>query len=873
MTHLNTSLLCAALSVALLLSLAMSLDAAAQTVASSDAKESHPATQHPVQRLNMPKDFEQFGVYWTEEPGWHTDLQLRNNLAAQELVVAPALRSVDGTESKLAPVTIQPGDVVTVPLHEAVMKAPPELASPYGSVVLRYRAPVGGALQSTAMIHLDGRPIAFHVDAYGQPEGLVAGSREGIWWLPRETATDYLVLTDTGDKPLDANLILRDSSGRSARQKLTLAARQTTRLSVRSLLAKSHLGGFYGGITVEVAKGAAYLDTLHVIFDEVAGSSAVMKMFDQDPRVTIQERAWGGLKDWTIRAPMLALTHPDPALGFPRDTTLQPQVFVRNTTPQPQTAQLHFNWRSATSSGRTRGISLSLKPYQTQLVDVAALQTQKLLPPEAQWASVFIGIPGVQPDQILAVATSYDKTGRYGAQTPFSDQLSAHWEGDKWQVDDTHNSIITVGNGGSKAARAKLTLLYNHGQDRYEIEQLLASEEQMWIDVGQLARTQTPDKKGHVLPPGDASGAYRLEEVRNTGIGNLFEGKLTVDKTYGEAVYGCMTCCNPGLGYMLFNPLGVPVSGDAFQGVWGIDACTGNQVDMTGWYSTWGTGNTAIATATMNHIHGVAAGSTNNHAWGAISWGTGQEQRHCPIRDDTPSGGTDVQPTVTISGPTNIPMLKAGAQGSDSITVTATGNPTGGTYSWTAVSGGSNITILNATSQNAILQSVAVGTYTVEVTYTVNNQNGTATTVGRVQQPGSLGVISNATPTFNCGNTGLPAYNTADRLIQYQVLDTSGSPIPAAGMDASETTLNVISNTCNVAGPNPTINSPTLSDGYFQGPDSLQLCSAQCLPAGQNGVPLGSCTMKVAQTWGVNGYSVKSDTLTYTCPGPPTGAP
>jgi hypothetical protein len=522
------------------------------------------------------------------------------------------------------------------------MTAAPQFAGTYGSVVLRYRAPVGGALQSTTMIHLDGRPIAFHVDAYGQPEGWVTGSREGIWWLPRDTTTDYLILTNTGDKQLDTTLILRDSDGRSAQRQVTLAARQSTRLSVRSLVAKAHLGGLYGGITVNVAKGAAYLDTLHVIFDEVAGSSAVMKMFDQDPRVSLKERAWGGLKDWTIRAPMLALTHPDPALGFPNDTTLEPQVFIRNTTSQPQTAQVHFNWRSATSSGRSRDISLPLKPYQTQLVDVAALQGQKVLPPEAQWASAFIGIPGVQPDQILAVATSYDKTGRYGSQTPFSDQLSAHWEGDKWQVDDTHNSIITVGNGGSKPARAKLTLLHNNGKDSYEIDRLLGSEEQMWIDVGQLARTQTPDKKGHVLPPGGAFGAYRLEEPGGTGIGNLFEGKLTLDKTYGESVYGCMTCCNPGFGQMLFNPLGVPVAGYFLQGVWGIDACTGNQVDMTGWFPTWGTDNAAIATANMNNIHGVAAGSTRNFAQGDITWGTGQQTRHCPIRADNPSGGTIV---------------------------------------------------------------------------------------------------------------------------------------------------------------------------------------------------------------------------------------
>ena len=107
------------------------------------------------------------------------------------------------------------------------------------------------------------------------------------------------------------------------------------------------------------------------------------------------------------------------------------------------------------------------------------------------------------------------------------------------------------------------------------------------------------------------------------------------------------------------------------------------------------------------------------------------------------------------------------------------------------MSGGPNIKILNATSQRAILQSVAVGTYTVQVTCTLNNQPGTATTVGKVQQPGSLAVITNTTPQWTCSN--LPgSYITEERLIQYQVLDTSAVPIPVTGMNLTET-LNEIS--------------------------------------------------------------------------------
>lgn len=327
---------------------------------------------------------------------------------------------------------------------------------------------------------------------------------------------------------------------------------------------------------------------------------------------------------------------------------------------------MHFNWHSASRSGKTPPITLSLKPYQTHLIDVAGLQAQNVLPAEAQWASVFVSIPGIKPDQVLAVAASYDKTGRYGSQTPFNDQLAFHWEGDQWQVDETHNSIITAGNGGTQPVKARLTLFYNGGKDSYEIEQLLVPEEQMWLDVSQLVRTQLRDKNGHTLPTGNASGAYRLEELGNVGVGDLFEGKLILDKTNGESVYGCMICCAPAHGLMDFDPLGVAVSGDEWQSVSGIDACTGEEVGMSSEYTTWWTGDTSIATATMSRIHGVAPGSTQNYARGTVTWGTGDDRRQCRTRLDTASGGTNVgpyqiEPIATASqGPASCPSGQAG---------------------------------------------------------------------------------------------------------------------------------------------------------------------------------------------------------------------
>jgi hypothetical protein len=146
------------------------------------------------------------------------------------------------------------------------------------------------------------------------------------------------------------------------------------------------------------------------------------------------------------------------------------------------------------------------------LVDVAALQNAGVLPKQANWASVTI-TTNSKPDELVAVAASYDSTLRYGAQTPFSDQLSFHSVGSLWEYDAQHNSLITVGNGGTKPLEAAFIINYNQGTQKYELEQSLQPDEQMWIDVGKLIREQVRDRNGHVLPPNLTSGSYELRDL------------------------------------------------------------------------------------------------------------------------------------------------------------------------------------------------------------------------------------------------------------------------------------------------------------------------------------------------------------------------
>ena len=45
-----------------------------------------------------------------------------------------------------------------------------------------------------------GHAIAFHVDATGEDPTENVGSREGIWWLPNDSVSDYLILNNQGER-------------------------------------------------------------------------------------------------------------------------------------------------------------------------------------------------------------------------------------------------------------------------------------------------------------------------------------------------------------------------------------------------------------------------------------------------------------------------------------------------------------------------------------------------------------------------------------------------------------------------------------------------------------------------------------------------
>jgi len=80
-----------------------------------------------------PTQQEVVASYWSLEPGWNTELEIRNNLAERQLTVTPVLGTAAGRETALPDVVLASDEVTSINLQLAVAQAAPELLNRMGS--------------------------------------------------------------------------------------------------------------------------------------------------------------------------------------------------------------------------------------------------------------------------------------------------------------------------------------------------------------------------------------------------------------------------------------------------------------------------------------------------------------------------------------------------------------------------------------------------------------------------------------------------------------------------------------------------------------------------------------------------------------------
>lgn len=654
-------------------SLLLSVLVCAAALAQSPQPARPPHASYPAKW--EPKPQEVFISYWTLEPNWNTELEIRNNVVSRDLTVTPVLRTADGAEVQLKPVTVPPEHVAAVDVREALAVTAPELLDhdgSFGSVVFRFEANSEGNVFGASMVQRNGSPISFHFDEETIASDWSAGTTESIWWLPRPTASDWLIVANASKQPLEASLAVSDLAGHTFQQTIALGPAQTQRLDLRAVTKAAHLAGMAGGVKISVPSGAGNVIASHVVFDESVGMSAIMKTFDRDPAQKPSAH--------TMRAPMLALANPDPVLMFPDGTVLLPQVFMRNATAATLKANMALDWRSANQSGSLPLPEVTLAPGEIRVLDIAALTAHAQLPSDAYWGTVIVAYQG-RPGDLVPIATTFDKTGRFGLQTPFSEGISHLWKGSMWHVDAKRNSLITAGNGGNVPTRAAVALFYNNGKESYKIEKLLQPGEQIWANVGEIIRNQIPDKDGKTIPPDVMMGSYELRDLDHRGVGYLYEGKLVIDKTWGHGYYGCAGCCAYIGSKLNPEPFDGPITTGGPDFAYADNGCTSSWDDVTSEAYNWSSSDSGIVKVASAYSNFVSVGSVTGSAY--VQLQKQYARTNCPVTTFYPQNTQNTTASISWNGKVISNTTQSAVIGQQ---IALTGDPGGGTWSVPAFS-------------------------------------------------------------------------------------------------------------------------------------------------------------------------------------------
>jgi hypothetical protein len=151
-----------------------------------------------------------FAAYWILEPGWTTELEMRDNLVYHELTITLVLRMATGQQISLNPVTIPPEHIMSINLRspDRVDAGIPDHIGSFGSVAFRFNGLDSANLFAATIVRHEGQPIDFHFDGDDSGPNYSSDGIEGIWWLPAQTSTDYLILSNPSSKAVTSFLTL-----------------------------------------------------------------------------------------------------------------------------------------------------------------------------------------------------------------------------------------------------------------------------------------------------------------------------------------------------------------------------------------------------------------------------------------------------------------------------------------------------------------------------------------------------------------------------------------------------------------------------------------------------------------------------------------
>jgi hypothetical protein len=115
----------------------------------------------------------------------------------------------------------------------------------------------------------------------------------------------------------------------------------------------------------------------------------------------------------------------------------------------------------------------------------------------------------------------------------------------------------------------------------------------------------------------DASfGTYDVRDL-SRGPGSLMQGNLALDGAWGFNGFAPLpTCC--GFGTPAWDPTSIEITldGISYPNIVANDDCSGEETDLSGFFTDWISQNPGVAQVTRNQVKGMATGTTTGTAYG-----------------------------------------------------------------------------------------------------------------------------------------------------------------------------------------------------------------------------------------------------------------
>jgi hypothetical protein len=359
----------------------------------------------------------------------------------------------------------------------------------------------------------------------------------------------------------------------------------------------------------------------------------------------------------------------------------------------------------------------------------------------------------------------------------------------------------------------------------------------MWLNLVHLIHHGVPDRKGSALPTDVTSGTYDLEDLDPGLGGNLIEGKVALDKTFGHLTYGCLTCCGY-TPYLMLDPTLVGVGQNGGINPYGTNNCTASSgFSLSSYFqqtnARWWSGNTAVATVTSFNGHGVAAGTTNGFATANVPSGDGAYPKN-PCPQPTQEGTNNVKVKPQITSPNTVWWFNGQTPSgySTSITLTASG---GSAYSWSITSGSNMITLSGTTGSSVTASSTgtAFSSTTTDIAVTVTDTpSGQSSAPFYITSRRPYRLLLGAI-TYQCDSQ----YGYSD-LFPYTIQDQMGALLPSITTPFNENWTtpvgnNYPNNNWQRYNPQPGLTSDSEFTDQIQGAPSGSTPPTACPSAGQ----------------------------------------